>query len=127
MPRCTARATRARCRLRSGSQLRLARPRQATPPGQRHAQARGALARAGDAAPRTAEQSALSRSPRFEQCQQPLEQLDWARWAAADMEVDWHDGGNSAEHGVTAEENTAVQRAVTDRHNPFRIRRRVIR
>src|SRR5215471_5125423 len=63
---------------------------------------------------------------RFEQRQQPLEQLRRAWWAATDMQVDGYNGGDPALDRIAAGKNPAVYRAVPDCDDPFGIRRGII-
>ncbi len=62
----------------------------------------------------------------LEQGEQALEQLRGSRRAAADVQIDRHDLGDAADHGVAAGEQAAVGRAVADRHDPFRIGRGLV-
>jgi len=63
---------------------------------------------------------------RFEQRQQPLEQLRRAWWAATDMQVDGYNGGDPALDCIAAGKKAAVYRAVPNCDDPFGIRRSII-
>ena len=57
--------------------------------------------------------------------EQAPEQVDRGRRAAADMEVDGHDLRDASDDRIAAGEKAAVDGAVADRHDPFRVRRRL--
>src|SRR6516165_9011651 len=61
-----------------------------------------------------------------QQCEEPTQQIDRARRATANVEIDRNDRGDGAGDSIAAGENATVERAIADRDDPFRIRRCLI-
>ena len=63
---------------------------------------------------------------RYQEREQAFEQVKRGRRTAADVKIDRHDGGDAAGNGIASGEDAAVERAVADRDDPFRIGRRIV-